>query len=71
MKARHNLDWYKRMCSGFFQSVSDVTVRAERREFFARMARRVDLWAYRQAKLEKELRDEPYLLRLPSEGGMQ
>jgi hypothetical protein len=71
MKARHNVDWYKRMCSGFFQSVSDVTVHAKRKEFFARMARRVDLWAYRQAKLERELRDAPYLLRLPSEGGMK
>lgn len=71
MGVRHNVSWYKRVCAGFFQSASHVSVLAERREFFARMASRVDLWAERQARLERELRDTPYLLRVPSEGSVQ
>lgn len=71
MGGRHNLNWYKRICAGFFMSASHASVLVERREFFARMASRVVLWADRQARLEREIRDTPFLLRLPSEGGLQ
>ncbi len=64
MSRRHNVRWYKEICASFFKAASRKSILQERKEFFARMSFKTGFWAERQSRLQRDLRDTPYLLRL-------
>lgn len=65
---KHNLDWYRRVGASFFYRAALMQPETEtkRREFLLKTSYHFCRWAERYARLSRELRDKPYLLKVPT-----
>ncbi len=66
MRERHNIRWYAGLGASFFARAADQSPSLRRSQFLHAMARHFEAWRCRHARLSRELRDTPYLLRLPN-----
>ncbi|MCR4279698.1 MAG: hypothetical protein NUV78_03110 [Candidatus Zambryskibacteria bacterium] len=64
MRRRHNVNWYDRLGSGFFEQVSERSKEDSRQEFFSQLALRFPFWTLTCSELENHLRERRLLLRL-------
>lgn len=63
LAGRHNVDWYASLGAGFYgQAAAHSTDRA-RAVMMRTMAGRFAFWRHQQARLARELRDTPLLLK--------
>lgn len=65
MRHRHNLRWYTELGVGFFNRAAAQEPSAPKARLLTAIATRFELWRQRQARLSRELRDQPYLLPPP------
>jgi len=66
MAQRHNVQWYARLGAGFYRRAAACESAPARARFLATLGRHFEPWRVRHARLGRELRDTPFLLRLPS-----
>jgi hypothetical protein len=65
MRQRHNVRWYADLGAGFFSQASRHEESRRKARLLDGIARRFEPWRQRQARLSRELRDQPYLLAAP------
>lgn len=74
MKRRHNIRWYSELGAGFFfraaVALGPDSIFEKKAGFLKNLARNFELWRSRYARLSRELRDQPYLIRGHSAGSM-
>ena len=63
LRRRHNIGWYARLGAGFFNRAAALEPSPEKVRLLAAMATGFESWRQRHARLSRELRDQPYLLR--------
>lgn len=59
---RHNVHWYTTLGAGFYEAAARHGRDRTRVEMMLVMSKRFDYWCHQQARLARELRDEPLLL---------
>ena len=65
MRRRHNIRWYAELGASFFSRAAVQEPSPLKARLLDAIARRFELWRQRHAQLNRELRDQPYLLNLP------
>jgi hypothetical protein len=63
MRRRHNIRWYTELGAGFFNRAAQREPAAQKARLLAAIASRFETWRRRHARLSRELRAQPYLLR--------
>lgn len=71
MRRRHNVTWFVRIGAQFYLSAAIREPNEKRAELLRWMSSGFPFWADRCARLQRELRDRPYLLQVPTSGGVQ
>lgn len=71
MARRHNLSWYESIGSMYFKQAAIRLNGGNKAELLACMSSSFPFWSDRFHRLERDLRDRPYLVGLPTEGGLQ
>jgi hypothetical protein len=67
LRRRHNIGWFARLGAGFFYRAAELEGSRPRMRLLAAIAAGFEPWRQRHARLSRELRDQPYLLRRPEE----
>jgi hypothetical protein len=62
MRRRHNIRWYADLGSGFFSQAASHERSSRKAQLLDAIARHVEAWRQRHARLSRALRDQPYLL---------
>jgi len=62
MRGRHNIRWYAEIGAGFFTRAATFEESRAKARLLTMIARHFEPWRQRQARLSRELRDQPYLL---------
>lgn len=62
MRRRHNIRWYSELGSGFFNRASAAEPSDARAALLKSLSMKFEPWRARQARLARELRDQPYVL---------
>lgn len=62
MRGRYNIRWYAEIGAGFFTRAATYEESRNKARLLTMIARHFELWRQRQARLSRELRDQPYLL---------
>lgn len=65
MQRRHSIRWYAELGAGFFSRAARQEPSPQKARLLDTMGRRFETWRQRQARLSRELRDQPYLLARP------
>jgi hypothetical protein len=65
MRARYNIRWYAELGAGFFTRAATHEGSRHKARLLTMIARHFEPWRQRQARLSRELRDQPYLLAPP------
>ena len=65
MRRRHNIRWYASLGAAFYARAAEASPSPRRARFLGALAREFEPWRRRHARLSRDLRDIPYLLRLP------
>jgi len=65
MRRRHNIRWYAELGATFFSRAAVLEASPHKARLLDTIARRFEPWRQRYARLSRELRDQPYLMRLP------
>lgn len=63
MKDRFNIRWYATLGAGFFKRAAAREPSAKKAQLLDAVATRFEPWRQRHARLARELRERPYLLR--------
>jgi hypothetical protein len=63
MRRRHSIRWYAEMGAGFFSRAAVQEPSPEKARLLETIARRFEPWRQCHARLSRELRDQPYVLR--------
>ena len=66
MRHRHSIRWYTDLGSDFFNRAAAQEKSPHKARLLDSMARRFEPWRQRHARLGRELRDQPYLLKAPA-----
>ena len=67
MRGRHNIRWYAELGAGFFSRAAAVQQGStQKARLLVMLARHFESWRQRHARLSRELRDQAYLLTLPT-----
>jgi hypothetical protein len=66
MRHRHNIQWYAELGTGFFSRAAIHERSPRKARLLYSIASRFEFWRRHQARLSRELRDEPFLLTPPS-----
>jgi len=66
MRGRHNIRWYAGLGAAFYARAAGASPSPKRARFLNTLAREFEPWRQRHARLSRELRDIPYLLRVPT-----
>ena len=66
MRRRHNIHWYAELGTGFFSRAAIHERSPRKARLLYSIASRFEFWRRHQARLSRELRDEPFLLTPPS-----
>ncbi len=66
MRGRHNIRWYAGLGAAFYARAAAASSSPRRARFLSALAREFEPWRQRHARLSRELRDIPYLLRVPT-----
>jgi len=66
MRRRHNIHWYAELGTGFFSRAAVHERSPRKARLLYAIATRFEFWRRHQARLSRELRDEPLLLTPPS-----
>ncbi|MBA2257922.1 MAG: hypothetical protein H0W18_03425 [Acidobacteria bacterium] len=69
MRRRHAIAWYAQLGAGFFSRAAARQESAHKARLLRTLAREFEPWRRRHARLSRELRDLPYLLRPPAAPG--
>jgi hypothetical protein len=64
VRRRYNVKWYARLGAGFYARAAELGNDRKRVEMMLVMAKRFDFWRDHQARLAKELRDSPLVVRV-------
>jgi len=62
MQRRHNIPWYAKLGAGFFSRAATCEESPKRSHLLDTMAAHFEYWRRVQARLSRELRDQPYLI---------
>jgi|SRR5579872_1377639 len=65
MRRRHNIRWYAELGATFFSRAAVQAPSPHKAQLLDTIARRFEPWRQRQARLSRELRDQPYLITPP------
>ena len=65
MRERHNIRWYAGLGAAFYARAAVASSSPKRARFLGALAREFEPWRRRHARLSRDLRDVPYLLRMP------
>ena len=68
LKHRHNLEWYASLGAGFFDQAGQLSADRDRARMMSGMALHFEFWRRQQARLARELREQPMLLPRVSSG---
>lgn len=64
MRARHNIHWYAELGASFFSRAAHLEQSSQdKARLLESIARRFEPWRQRYARLSRDFREEPYLLR--------
>lgn len=63
MRRRHNIRWYAELGAGFFERAAVQAPTPIKAQLLHTIARHFEPWRQRHARLSRELRDQPYLMR--------
>ena len=63
MRARHNVKWYAVLGAGFYQRAAVHAKSTRTAQVMSAMAQHFEPWRQRHARLSRELREQPYLIR--------
>jgi hypothetical protein len=66
MRRRHNIRWYATLGASFFRRAAEREPARHKAELLDTIARRFEAWRQRQARLSRDLRDEPFLVMPPT-----
>lgn len=66
MRSRHQISWYATLGADFFRSAAKHTGGTRKARLLDAVAKRFESWRRRHAQLSRELRDQQYLLTMPS-----
>jgi hypothetical protein len=66
MRHRHSIRWYAQLGVGFYSRAATQEHTLKRAQLLDMIARHFEAWRQRHARLGRELRDQHYLLNLPS-----
>ena len=66
MRGRHNIRWYSQLGAGFFSQAAAHGRSPQRARLLTAIADGFESWRQRQARLSRELSDQPYLLKPPA-----
>lgn len=66
MRRKHNITWFADLGAGFFHRAGVCEDNDAKAIMLSKMSRHFEVWRVRYARLSRELRDTPYLLRLPT-----
>jgi hypothetical protein len=66
MRRRHNIRWYAELGAGFFSRAATHQQSRQKAHLLTMLAQHFEPWRRRHARLSRELRDQNYLLTLPS-----
>jgi hypothetical protein len=62
LKRRHNVEWYASLGASFYDQAAQLGRDRERARMMSGMAARFEFWRRQQARLARELREQPLLL---------
>ena len=62
MRARHAVQWYASMGSGFFRLAASYEDSAKKARLLSALGRHFETWRHRYALLSRALRDRPYVI---------
>lgn len=65
MRRRHNIHWYSKLGATFFSRAAARETSRAKAQLLDALAHGFEIWRKRHARLSREMRDWPYLLRLP------
>jgi hypothetical protein len=65
MRRRHNIRWYAEIGAAFFSRAAAREPSSRKAQVLDMLARRFEVWRRRQARLGRDLRDQPFLLIPP------
>jgi hypothetical protein len=65
MRRRHNIRWYASLGASFYSRAAMQEPSPNKARLLDTISRRFEPWRQRYARLGRELRDQPYLLRRP------
>lgn len=65
MRGRYNIRWYAELGAGFFTRAATHEGSRNKARLLTMIARHFEPWRQRQARLSRELRDQPYLFTAP------
>ncbi len=60
---RHSVRWFTSQGKTFFGIASELTENKEKQKLLLQMARRFSMWSKAYSRLNRELRDKPYLIK--------
>lgn len=66
MRGRHNIRWYASLGAAFYARAAAASSSPRRARFLHALARDFEPWRRRHARLSRDLRAVPYLLRVPN-----
>jgi hypothetical protein len=65
MRRRHNIRWYAELGASFFSRAAEQEPSPDKSRLLNTIARRFEPWRQCHARLSRELRDQPYVLKRP------
>jgi hypothetical protein len=68
MRRRHSIRWYAQLGAGFFDRAARLAPSEPKARLLRTQASQFEPWRQRHARLGRDLRDQPFLLRLPKVG---
>ena len=63
MRRRHNIRWYAELGATFFSRAATLESSPNKAHLLSTISVRFETWRQRHARLSRELRDEPFLLK--------
>lgn len=69
LRRRHNIRWYARLGVSFFSRAASLERSAKKVRLLGAIAAGFEPWRQRHARLSRDLREQPYLLKHPQRPG--
>jgi len=68
LRHRHNVEWYAGLGAHYYDEAAHLSRDVARVRMLGRMAAHFEFWRRQQRQLAHELRDEPRLIHVPTDG---